>query len=204
MFPWRKKSATLYVRILSEVLLQRTRAETVATFLPMFMKRFSSWNSLAKTSRSEIERRLRPIGLWRMRARFLRELASELVLRKGRFPRAREEIELLPGVGQYITNAVLLFCHDERQPLLDVNMARVLERYFGPRKLADIRYDPYLQSLARSVVQCKDPVSVNWALLDFASLVCKQRKPLCRRCPLCRDCRYGLANSDDSVGPHQP
>lgn len=27
-------------------------------------------------------------------------------------------------------------------------MARVLERYFGPRKLADIRYDPYLQDLA--------------------------------------------------------
>jgi hypothetical protein len=59
--------------------------------------------------------------------------------------------------GQYIANAVLLLCHGEPQPLLDVNMARVLERVFGPKKLADIRYDPYLQQLAMRIVQCKKP-----------------------------------------------
>lgn len=39
------------------------------------------------------------------------------------------------------------------EPLVDVNMVRVLERFFGPRKLADIRYDSYLQTLARQVVE---------------------------------------------------
>jgi len=36
-FPWRKKSASKYQKIVVEVLLQRTRAETVATFFPIFI-----------------------------------------------------------------------------------------------------------------------------------------------------------------------
>lgn len=35
-FPWRKKSATNYELIIAEVFLQRTKAETVAKFLPDF------------------------------------------------------------------------------------------------------------------------------------------------------------------------
>ena len=117
--------------------------------------------------------------------------------RGGRFPRTRGEIEELPGVGQYIANAILMFCQDEPQPLLDVNMARVLERFFGSRKLADIRYDPYLQKLAREVLPRKRYKEFNWAILDFASLICKARKPLCLKCPLEIRCRY--FNQDKGV-----
>ncbi len=49
-----------------------------------------------------------------------------------------------------------LLCNRKPRPLLDVNMSRVLERYFGPRSLADIRYDPYLQNLAQRLVACDD------------------------------------------------
>jgi A/G-specific adenine glycosylase len=92
-------------------------------------------------------------------------------------------------VGQYVANAVLLFAHGRREPLLDVNVARVLERHFGPRRLADIRYDPYLQALARMVVSSKHPAKVNWALLDLAALICRIRAPLCQECPLSATCR---------------
>jgi A/G-specific adenine glycosylase len=110
--------------------------------------------------------------------------------RRGVFPRSRDEIETLPNVGQYIANAILLLCHREAQPLLDVDMARVLERFFGPRKLADIRYDPYLQSLAKAVVNSRDSVLINWAILDHASLICKISEPLCFDCPLVKRCRF--------------
>ena len=93
-------------------------------------------------------------------------------------------------VGQYIASAVLLFCHDQPEPLLDVNMARVLERYFGPREFADIRYDPYLQSLARKVVSCRRPAQMNWAILDLAALVCRTHSPRCGECPVAKGCRY--------------
>jgi A/G-specific adenine glycosylase len=160
-FSWRNKSASNYYRILAERLLQRTQTETVARFLPGFVTKYPSWKKLSTASEDDLQESLKPIGLWRRRASSINLLAREMGKRRGRFPRNRNEIESLPGVGQYITNAVLLFCNDEPRPLLDINMARVLERYFGPRTLADIRYDPYLQSLVLSVVICQYSREIN-------------------------------------------
>jgi A/G-specific adenine glycosylase len=170
----------------------------VEAFWPTFIKRFPSWKALADATPREVEDVLRPIGLAKQRAPRLHALGTIMAARKGRFPECREEIESLPGVGQYIANAVFTFGHGISQPLLDVNMARVLERYFGTRQLADIRYDPYLQSLGRSVVRYRDPVSVNWAILDLAALICTPRRPLCTKCPVARGCKY--ARDKDNWG----
>jgi A/G-specific adenine glycosylase len=189
-FPWRNKSASKYQIIISEVLLQRTQAETVSRFYPQFIKKFPSWEFLAKAKKKDLQNFLKPIGLWRQRANAIKNLSTEMAKRNGRFPKTREEIEKIPAVGQYIANAILMFCHEQPQPLLDVNMARVLERFFGPRKLADIRYDPYLQQLAMDVLPKRRFREFNWAILDFASLVCKPQKPLCNECCLNKRCRY--------------
>lgn len=192
-FPWRKSSISNYRQVIAEILLQRTRAETVAAFFPNFVLAFPSWKSLDVAAVEDLQEYLRPVGLWRRRALSIKALAGEMAKRNGRFPKEREAIEALPGVGQYIANAVLLLCHDVPEPLLDVNMARVLERVYGPRKLADIRYDPYLQSLARKVVSCasaRDARAVNWAVLDLAALVCKPMNPSCDNCPVRSLCRY--------------
>src|ERR1700738_4608788 len=67
-FPWRFVEASHYHQIVSEVLLQRTKAETVAAFWPTFISRFPSWEALAASSVSEVEEVLRPIGLAKQRA----------------------------------------------------------------------------------------------------------------------------------------
>jgi A/G-specific adenine glycosylase len=185
-FPWRRPSATSYSRIVAELLLQRTRAETVASFFPDFTARFPSWKRLASATETDLRAFLQPLGLWRRRAATLRCLASEMNRRRGRFPRTRGELEALPRVGQYVANAVLVQVHGEPAALLDGSMARVLERYFGPRELADIRYDPYLQDLAGRVVDNERSVEVSCAVLDLGAMVCKPRDPLCGSCPVQR------------------
>lgn len=188
-FPWRKASASHYQYIIAEVLLQRTRAETVAAFFPKFLEEYPSWKKLSSASETCLQRYLQPIGLWRRKAISIQALGLTMAKRNGRFPKVRSDIESLPGVGQYIANAVQLFCHGEAQPLLDVNMARVLERVFGTRILADIRYDPYLQKIAFDVVQCKEAKKLNWAIIDFAATVCSIKKPRCDQCPLMSFCQ---------------
>lgn len=189
-FPWRKKNSSKYQLIIAEVLLQRTKAETVAIFFPKFIKRFPSWKVLAKAREKDLQVFLKPIGLWRQRASAIKNLSKEMTKRNGRFPETREEIEKIPAVGQYIANAVLMLCHGQPQPLLDVNMSRVLERFFGPRKLADIRYDPYLQQLARDGLPKKRFREFNWAILDFASSICRPLKPKCENCMLSKKCKF--------------
>lgn len=189
-FPWREQKASLYQLILAELLLQRTRAETVASFFDQFITRFPTWQSIASSTVEEIGELLKPVGLWRRRAKSLLALAKEMVARGGEFPRKRAEVEGLPGVGQYIANSILLFSAGKEEPLLDVNMARVLERLFGPRKLVDIRDDPHLQSISRAIVRGKRAASVNWAILDLAASVCTIRNPQCNACPLQRMCQF--------------
>ena len=189
-FPWRRRSASNYNKIVAEVLLQRTRAETVARFFPTFVSRYPSWRELAMANENELFAVIHPVGLWRKRSISLMSLAREMVKRNGRFPKDRENLESLPGVGQYIANSIMLLCHNRTQPLLDINMARVMERYFGPRTLSDIRYDPYLQRLARVVVDCPEAIELNWAILDFAAGVCMARRPRCTQCNLASECRF--------------
>jgi A/G-specific adenine glycosylase len=194
-FPWRNASSSRYERIVCEILLKRTRAETAAKFFRPFVTKYPSWRKLSTASHAELRRYLQPIGLWRQRADSLTRLARELSRTKGRFPRDREAIESLPGVGQYVANAVMLFCHRRAEPLLDGGMARVLERCFGKRTLVDIRYDPWLQSLAKRVVTHERSIQLNWAILDIAAMVCHSKMPDCKHCPIRRRCLHQISVS---------
>lgn len=189
-FPWRKKSCTNYELIISEVFLQRTKAETVAAFLPLFLNKYPSWKKLGDEGEIKLQESLKPIGLYMQRGSRLYRLAQEMKKRKGRFPKSRTELEEMPMMGQYIANAFELYILKKHKPLLDVNMVRVLERYFEPRKMADIRYDKELQKLAHKVIDHPLSKELNWAILDFAALVCKNSKPLCTDCGLNKNCNY--------------
>lgn len=189
-FIWRKKGLTHYQYIIAEVLLQRTKAETIAKFYPNFIKDFPNWKALANAKTKKIERYLKPIGLYRQRSKRLMGLAKEMVKRKGRLPKDRQELETIPFMGQYIANAVELVISNQSSPLIDVNMSRVLERFFGPRKMADIRYDPYLQELSYKIVEHESAKEMNWAILDFAAMICKANNPSHNNCPLKKQCTY--------------
>ena len=189
-FPWREVDCGNYIQVVSEILLQRTKAETVASFLPEFISKYPGWESLAASSESEIADVLKPIGLWKRRAQALHNLSCNLNRYSWEFPPDREKLDKLPAIGQYVGNAIELFCIGRPRPLLDASMARLLERYFGPRKLADLRYDPYLQKLAQRFVEQGEAKLLNWAALDFATLVCKKKKPQCVGCLLSRKCKH--------------
>ena len=196
---WRADGVSNYVRIVSEVLLQRTQAAVVSNFLPIFVEAFPSWDAIANSSEDKIGELLRPLGLWRRRAVSLLALATEISRRGGAWPRTRAELETIPAVGQYVASAVLIFEHGERAPLLDASMARVLRRYFAilPEKV-DIRYDKLLQATAQIVLEQGDPVALNWAILDFAALQCRKDAAGCDSCAMNGCCkRYGTQQRPD-------
>lgn len=192
-FPWRQ-ATTCYERIVAELLLQRTQANTVAKFYPEFIEEYPSWEILALATEDDLRALLQPIGLWRRRASTMVALSSVMVRKRGRLPASRDELERLPGISQYMASSILLLCHGQREALVDVNVARVLERVFGKRQLADIRYDPYLHELAQTIVASNDPISCNWAIIDLAATVCLITAPKCTICPLNDTCRFASRN----------
>jgi A/G-specific adenine glycosylase len=198
-FSWHEPGKSTYEILVAEILLQRTTAAKVAQAYNAFLKRYPSWNSLAHTSPEDLQEHLKPLGLWLQKALVFQSLAQAIEERDGSLPVSRAELEQLPGIGQYIANAVLLAFYKRPEPLVDVNMARVLERFFGSRKLADVRYDPYLQTLARRVVNTEHSLQLNWAILDLGALVCKSGTPLCLQCPLRVKCDSYKKSTTESV-----
>ena len=186
-FPWRHSSDP-YAICMSEIFLQQTSARKVADVIGAFIARFPDWSTLSKATPAEIEGVIYPLGIYQRRAKTVHSLANAVVSLDS-LPRTRRGLENLPGIGQYIANVLLVVLQGRRMPFLDVNMSRVLERFFGPREMADIRYDPYLQVLARKAINVRDALAANWTILDFAALVCTKRRPRCLDCPLFERCR---------------
>ncbi len=189
-FPWRERSRTAYEVLIAEVLLQRTTAGQVTRFYDTFLSCYPDWSALRKARARSLKRLLKPLGLSGQKAKVLRSLANAMKSRADRLPHSRLELEKLPGVGQYIASAVLVTFYGKAEPLLDVNMARVLERFFGPRSKADLRDDGYLQTLARKAVRGPYSLRSSWMILDFAAAVCKASRPSCPLCPLNAHCLY--------------
>lgn len=195
-FPWRKEDASNYELIFSEILLQRTKAETVAKYYDTFFKKFPDWEKLVLATDKELEIIFKPLGLHTQRVNRIRKIIEEYKLKNGILPQNKNELQESGFASLYISNAYELFVLKNKAALLDVNMSRVLSRFFYPKDFKDVRNDKIIQELAHNVINVKACKELNWAILDYAALVCKAQKPKCNECKLNSKCRFfELANN---------
>ena len=162
----------------------------MAKYYDTFFSKFPDWNALANASLEELEEIMKPLGLYHHRARRLYKLGEDIRRRGGRIPEDENELRDSGFIGLYVTNAFELFILKNRKPLLDVNMSRLLKRYFKPGDFIDVRHDKEIQELANDIIEVRRCKELNWAILDYAALVCKVRNPLCGKCVLNKYCRY--------------
>lgn len=184
-FPWRTTADPFRV-LVAEVLLQRTRAETV---VPVYRAVFARWRGareLADARTSSIAAVIRPLGLVQRAAR-LRELASA-VHDSGGVPRDVPTLMTLPGVGRYVANATAEVAFGARAPTVDGVSARVYRRFFGLPEGAPAVTDEALWTLVEEVTPRTSHREWNWAVLDLAAAVCTPRTPDCGACPLRSRC----------------
>lgn len=168
---------------MAELMLRRTRADQVARVYDAFLAKYPTLAAAASADSDDIRAMLYPLGLaWRAEGviRFLRA-AHE---RFGEdIPTDAASLRTLPGVGDYVSAAVQCFAGGAHSVLVDVNVVRVLGRYFGISTAGEARRArPMIEMAARAAdtVRCAD---YHYALLDFAAGVCIPKKPRCGQCP---------------------
>lgn len=189
-FGWRLPGRSTFELLLTEVLLARTRADAVVPVLERLLGQYPDAVALAAGSLDDLEAIVRPLGLYRKRARALVPLARALVARHGGHPPVTiDELMALPYVGRYAANAFLSFARGRAVPVVDANVARLFERYWGlaPAKGKLDAAEPHWQMAAR-LLPSAEVALYNWTLLDLGALICKPRKTACDQCPLRASC----------------
>lgn len=188
-YPWRRTKDP-YEILIAEIMLQRTKADQVLPVYGKFIERFPDPASLSRADPDTVRAYFLRLGLiWR--ADLIIKLATELTERfEGKIPPSREKLLSLPSVGDYMADAVLSFAYGKDVAVVDSNVCRVLRRIFGLRPRGEARRDKRFRILAQSLVPTGKSREFNWAIIDFASVICTPKRPKCEKCPLKSVCLY--------------
>jgi A/G-specific adenine glycosylase len=188
-FPWRERRDPYRV-LIAELLLQRTRADLVLPLYEEFVALYPNPSALAAADEREVLDFLRPLGFCHRSARLPALGRALCAQHRGRVPRSKAALLALPGVGEYVANAVLALAYNQRRPLLDPNVIRLLGRVFGLRSTrARPRDDPAQWSLVEELLPQRNAADFGLALIDLGALVCLSRRPRCFECPLRERCQ---------------
>jgi A/G-specific adenine glycosylase len=182
--PW-QRNPTPYRVWVSEVMLQQTQVAAVIPYFEGFMRRFPDVEALADAPLDEVLHLWTGLGYY-ARARNLHKSARLIARRHGgKLPEEFEALHALPGLGRSTAGAILALSQEQRHPILDGNVKRVLSRVFG------IGGDPAaaetLNELWRRSDFCTPALRVGaytQAIMDLGATVCLRAHPACTACPM--------------------
>lgn len=154
------------------------------------MERFPTVQALADAAEQDVLHTWEGLGYY-SRARNLHRAARQVVdALGGQIPSQREELEKLPGIGQYTAGAIASIAFGKREPALDANIRRVLARVFNVTLPArSPEGERQLWALARVILPEERAGDVNQALMDLGSSTCTPHAPACMLCPLAAHCQ---------------
>lgn len=181
--PWRKTHDPYKIWV-SEIMLQQTTVSTVIPRYERWVEVFPDILSLARASSRKVLKEWEGLGYYN-RARNLHASAKIMCLEHhGRIPRDPLIVRKLPGFGPYTTGAVLSIAYQERIPIIDANVRRVIMRVLALPGKADTKQDKRIYQFLEDVMPSRSAGNFNQALMELGALICDQRKPLCLQCPL--------------------
>jgi A/G-specific adenine glycosylase len=184
--PWQGTSDPYRVW-LSEIMLQQTQVAAVIPYYTRFLERFPDYAALAAAAEEQVMQLWSGLGYY-TRARNLHKAAQE-VARLGGFPRARTDIESLPGIGRSTAAAIAAFSFGSREAILDGNVKRVLARHFAvPGYPGKREVEQQLWDIAEAVLPQRDIKAYTQGLMDLGATLCTRHDPQCGRCPLSATC----------------
>jgi len=185
--PWRR-TRDPYTVLVSEIMLQQTRVQTVLPYYARFIELFPTAEALARAPEPELLAAWSGLGYY-SRARNLQRAAARVV-EQGTFPSDYAGLRDLPGIGDYTAAAVASICFDLPYAAVDGNVLRVTARLTADAGDIMARATrERLRSAASSLLDRRNPGRFNQGMMELGATVCLPRNPQCLLCPVSRHCR---------------
>jgi len=179
--PWR-------LLVMGRLSAQCTDARVNITSRELFAS-FPTPEAMAEADIAEIERIVKPCGLYRMKAKNIKEASALLVSRYGgKLPDEIDELLTFPGVGRKIANLLVGDVYGKPCIVCDTHCIRICGR-LGAYPESEKNPDK-VEKILRSLMDVKEGSDFCHRIVLFGREICSARSPLCSSCPLSDICEH--------------
>jgi A/G-specific adenine glycosylase len=202
--PWRKRFDhidTPYKILVSEFMLQQTTVNAVIDHYNRFIKIWPNLIDFSEATEDQVLEIWSGLGYY---SRGTNLLKTSKIIRKdfeGKIPCNIDTLKTFPGIGDYISSAVVSIAYNMPSRAVDTNIQRVITRYFSIEYQSSSKNKKDVQLIIEDLTLKDSPREIIQGLMDLGSLICKPREPFCEKCPINLGC---LANKNKSFDYSQP
>lgn len=153
---------------------------------PILFARHKTAQDYAQASLKELESHLKVLGLYKSKARYIRESCRTIVERfDSRVPRTMDELLTLPGVARKTANIVLAKAFGVIEGIaVDTHVKRLAQRLHLSRQA-----NPYkIEGDLMKVVPREEWAHITDLLIAHGRRICTARKPKCASCAVSQFC----------------
>ena len=181
-----------YELLIAVVLSAQSTDKRVNTVTPIIFQKYSSLERLKKADLKDLEDIIRPVGSFRKKASYIKDIATIIVDNyNGVVPRDREELIKLPGVGRKTINVFLSEYYNEPAIAVDTHVERLSKRLGIANRNDDVlNVEKKLMKAFNKDVWGRRHLQ----LVLFGRYYCKAIKPECSNCKLIDICKEKKKN----------
>ena len=182
-----------YELLIAIVMSAQTTDKRVNMVNKVLFKKYQCVKELSEASLEDIEKIIKPIGTYKKKAVFIKEIATKLINDNIKvIPNDREYLSSFPGVGRKTINVFLSVIYNEPLVAVDTHVNRVSKRLKLAKDGDDVL--EVEKKLMKKIPKDKWN-KVHHQLVFFGRYKCKSISPLCTDCKLKDICKYYSVHS---------
>lgn len=179
--------------VMGRLSAQCTDARVNIVCKELFAK-YPDFKSMARAELSDVEKIVRPCGLYRMKAESI--IAASKMLEEefsGVLPDEMDKLLLLPGVGRKIANLLLGDCFGKGAIVCDTHCIRICGRLgMYSESLKDATK---IEFILRDLCDVSRGADFCHRIVTFGREICTARSPMCKECPLADLCERNITQN---------
>jgi len=178
--------------LIATLLSQRTKDINTEKAVKNLFSRFKSIKDFLKADIKEIEKLIRCVGFFKVKAKRIKELAKIIHERyHDKVPKDFDELIKLPGVGRKTANCVLVYGYGIPAIPVDTHVHRISNRL----GLVKTKTPEQTEMALKKVVPKEYWIELNELMVKFGQRKCLPKNPKCSECLLKEICAYRKAKN---------
>ena len=176
-----------YELVIAVMLSAQTTDKSVNAVTSVLFKKYQSLDALNKASLEEIEEAIKPIGLYKNKAKNLKGIVKDLVERFNyQVPSDKDLLMTLPGVGNKTAGVIRAEIFHIPDLPVDTHILRISKRL----GLANQKDEPIdVERKLKKVIPEERWIKSHHQLIHFGRYFCTARSPKCAECKIKDFCK---------------